>query len=217
MLCFHQIVLCAVVCCRCFAGRLTHEPLRPVRQCTQQQRQPQALVAANSTSAVLGGPGPPGMSGRAGAESQGWGARPVATAAADEPREGAYKQQQPLLAGALAAVTDLAMCSDAPAADAAFAVACRAFAGILEGSAASDSAAVVSLKQDLQSLYMAVSAGEAALPTVLQQLMGQLRKLTTDSSVAAMLAANSRNSDQQPAAVPLKSPRAAIAQLLSVR
>jgi hypothetical protein len=104
------------------------------------------------------------------------------------------------------------MCADAPAAGAAFAVACRTFAGILKGSAASDSGAVVSLKQDLRS-FMAVSAGEAAPPTAPQQLMGQLRKLTTDSSVAAMLAANSRNSDQQPTALPLKSPWAAVAQL----
>jgi len=56
------------------------------------------------------------------------------------------------------------------------------------------------LKHYLQSLYMAVSADEAAPPTVLQQLMGQLRKLTNNRSVAAMLAATAEtviNSPQQ--------------------
>jgi len=154
-----------------------------VRKCTQQQQQ---SVVVNSAAAGLQDDGPEqpgGVISRA-AESQPEGMGEPAASAIAMSREAANKQQQ-LLSAALAAVTDLAMCADAPAADAAFAVACSCIAGLLKGTAASGSAAATDVKQYLQSLYMAVSAGEVAQPAVLQPLMGQLRKLATGSSNVA--------------------------------
>ena len=166
-----------------------------MRQCTQQQQ----AVAVNSAAAGLLGVGPEqpaGVVGRA-AESQPQGmGEPAAAAAASISGQAANKQQ--LLATALAGVTDLTMCADAPAADAAFAVAWSCIAALLKGTAASGSAAA-SVKQDLQSFYLAVAAGEAADKTVLQQLMGQLRKLATGSSNVAGLAAGRG----EPATMPL--------------
>jgi hypothetical protein len=128
---------------------------------------------------------------------------PAAAATASISGQAANKQQ--LLATALAGVTDLTMCADAPAADAAFAVAWSCIAALLKGTAASGSAAA-SVKQDLQSLYLAVAASEAADKTVLQQLMGQLRKLATGSSNVAGLAAGRG----EPATMPLALPAAAV-------
>jgi hypothetical protein len=100
--------------------------------------------------------------------------QPVLATAAAIAMSGEAAKKQQLLSAALAAVTVLAMCEDAPTADAAFSVAWSCIAGLLKGTAASGSAAVAGVKQDLQKLYMAVAAGEAAQPAVLQQLTGQL-------------------------------------------
>ena len=174
-----------------------------MRKCTQQQQQ---SVVVNSAAAGLQDDGPeqPGgvISRAAESQPEGMGEPPASAIAMS--REAANKQQQ-LLSAALAAVTDLAMCADAPAADAAFVVAWSCIAALLKGTAASGSAAA-SVKQDLQSLYLAVAAGEAADKTVLQQLMGQLRKLATGSSNVAGLAAGRG----EPATMPLALPAAAV-------
>jgi hypothetical protein len=190
------------------AGRLIYEPRRPVRQCAQQQQQ---AVANNSAVAGMQGDGPEqlGVASRA-AESQqqpeGFGE--PAAAAASISGQAANKQQ--LLSDALAAVAELAMCEDAPTTDAAFAVAWSCIAGLLKGTgSASGSAAAAGVKQDLQKLYMAVAAGEAAQPTALQQLMGQLRKLASSGNVGSLAASSSG----EPAAVPLAVPRVAAKQL----